>query len=365
MSCMHRNSADKNNKRTNAALLFNCLSICFLSFISISAATVQEYRENLHKGKYLLIESLYSDDAAATPNEQLSLEREKLAELRRMFTDVKNVEWRGTAVEPDNRWLIESLDALEKANLSSPERDAYLGAIYERLDAIEYEIKELESISGEMSVTKDEDKRRLSDILRREAYQKPESKGETLFQKIMRHVKQWINDLFPSPNLPENSGGGFQSLSFILQIALYALIAGAIGFLGYRFAPLLIKQFKTRKNQERNERVILGERLSAEESSVSLLDQAERLARAGDLRGAIRKGYIAVLCELNDRKIIRLAQHKTNRDYLRDVRSKSEIHRNLSDLTASFERHWYGFDDAGKEDWENFRQNYEKAVKAI
>jgi hypothetical protein len=60
--------------------------------------------------------------------------------------------------------------------------------------------------------------------------------------------------------------------------------------------------------------------------------------------------------------VIGLAQHKTNRDYLRDVRNRKELHQNMTNLTGSFERHWYGFDSTDEQDWEDFRQTYKQAV---
>ena len=131
----------------------------------------------------------------------------------------------------------------------------------------------------------------------------------------------------------------------------------------YRFAPFFIKRFRSRETNEKKERVILGERLADNETAQNLFDEAENLARQGNLRGAIRKGYIALLCELSDRKIIGLSQHKTNRDYLRDVRKQNELYQNMSGLTLNFERHWYGFEEARESDWENFKRDYQKAVK--
>ena len=110
--------------------------------------------------------------------------------------------------------------------------------------------------------------------------------------------------------------------------------------------------------------MILGERLAANETSENLLDEAEKLARNGDLRGAIRKGYIALLCELSERKIINLAQNKTNRDYLRDVRKKEDLYENIRGLTLNYERHWYGFSEAEPRDWEEFRRDYKRAVSS-
>ena len=102
-------------------------------------------------------------------------------------------------------------------------------------------------------------------------------------------------------------------------------------------------------------RIVLGERLEPDQTASDLLEQAEALARTGDLRGAIRKAYIALLCELGDRKVIVLAQHKTNRDYLLAVRNRRALYEPLRKLTASFEIHWYGFVAPAPTDWEAFR----------
>ena len=89
---------------------------------------------------------------------------------------------------------------------------------------------------------------------------------------------------------------------------------------------------------------------------------AQRQSGGGNLRAAIRKGYIAFLCELSDRRLIGLAQHKTNRDYLRDVRKKDALYQNMNGLTTSFERHWYGLETADEGDWQKFKENYQKAI---
>jgi hypothetical protein len=81
------------------------------------------------------------------------------------------------------------------------------------------------------------------------------------------------------------------------------------------------------------------------------------------LRAAIRKGYIALLCELGDRKVLTLAQHKTNHDYLRAVREKRPLLKEMQRLTASFENHWYGFVPANPNDWTSFRSGYQQTLK--
>ena len=110
---------------------------------------------------------------------------------------------------------------------------------------------------------------------------------------------EWLKNLFPEPEIQTpTSPTGFQAVPFFLQIVIYALALALIGFLIYKFAPFLINRFQTREKREKRERVILGEKLAADETSGNLFSEAERMAQAGDLRGAIRKGYIALLCEL-------------------------------------------------------------------
>ena len=121
-------------------------------------------------------------------------------------------------------------------------------------------------------------------------------------------------------------------------------------------------RIREREKKEKTARVILGEKILADQDAGDLFAEAEKFAREGDLRSAIRKGYIALLCELSDRKIIGLAQHKTNRDYLRDVRSRGEIHRNMNSMTNSFEHTWYGFAPANEGDWQEFRDCYKQTV---
>jgi hypothetical protein len=102
--------------------------------------------------------------------------------------------------------------------------------------------------------------------------------------------------------------------------------------------------------------------LEPDQTAADLLERAEALARKGDLRGAIRKAYIALLCELGDRKVIMLAQHKTNRDYLMAVRNRRALYEPLRKLTTSFEIHWYGFVAPAPTDWEEFRLGCRRAV---
>jgi hypothetical protein len=347
---------------------FFCLTKIFLvGFLlfsphSISAVTLTEYRKNIREAKVLIINLMNPDVEDLSYEDFQKLERKTVTELRSKLPVRETIEWENSSLETNNQWLADKLDKFEKESPDAPQRWETLTEISERLDALEVKIEELEN-PATAARAKDEDKRKLVEILRREEYQKPKEKQPSLFEKMYLWLMEWLAKMFPRPNISPSSTG-FQSLSFVLQMLLYALILSAIGFLIYRFAPFFANRFLTRERSEKKERVILGERLAEGETAQNLFSEAERLAREGNLRGAIRKGYIALLCELSDKKIIGLSQHKTNRDYLRDVRKQNELYANMSGLTNNYERHWYGSDDAEERDWEEFRNGYRKAVNS-
>jgi uncharacterized membrane protein len=351
------NTTCKNNFARAALFLY-------LAFSSLTAfgKTPAEYRANIKAGSQL-IKGFSSAVRNLPAEEYLKIERNTLAQIRSKIPATEKIQWQNGTVETDNRWLNERLDRFESETRGSAKQFEILDEISERLDALHVKISELETTSAS-DRTKDEDKQKLAEILRGEQYQKPEEIQQSLFEKIYDRVMKWLEEMFPRSTVPATSPvGGFESVTFVLQMLLYAVVLCAIGFLIYRFAPFFISKYRRRERSGQIERVILGERLAAGETAQNLFSEAERLAREGNLRGAIRKGYIALLCELSDKKIIRLSQHKTNRDYLRDVRLKEkELHREMNGLTLNYERHWYGFDEADNTDWENFKEGYRNAI---
>lgn len=327
-----------------------------------AAATPAQYRARIREAKNSIDILLYSDDEETNRAENSAFEREALKNIRRKLPPTETVELQHASVETRNNWLSEKLDAFEKET-DTGKRRAILNEISERLGALDAELGELEKSVADARA-KDEDKQKLAEILRRDEYRKPEPQQESFLHKTWREFLEWLDKHLPkiSPfSMPE---GGLATLSFVLQLVIYALVVGIIGFLIYRFAPFLRERFRRREKKSRAARVVLGETLAADADAQNLFAEAEDLARAGDLRAAIRKGYIALLCELSDRKIIGLARHKTNRDYLRDVRASGELYRNMSGLTTSFERHWYGFTSTDRQDWEAFERQYKETINS-
>lgn len=343
------------NKVKNAVIFVGILLVVVLC--PVFATTLDDYQKRLEAAHMDVIALRRLDDE---PNGFERQKRDKLAELRRSIPKTEQLESPSGRIETDNQWFHDDLAAYLEEN-DPKARQTMLLSIEERLSAIGEKVNELQEATS-IERTKDEDKQKLAEILRREEYQKPEPRGESLFQKWWNAFWEWLAKFFPTSSMSPQTETGFGSLKFLLQILISAALICVIGFLLYRFWPLMSGGFGFKPKKKKLGRVILGERIGEDESADDLFSEAERLARDGKLRDAIRKGYISMLCELSDRKIIGLARHKTNRDYLRDVRKRDVLFENLAGLTGTYERNWYGLRPSEKEDWEDFRNRYKQTM---
>ncbi|MEP6703593.1 MAG: DUF4129 domain-containing protein [Acidobacteriota bacterium] len=286
------------------------------------------------------------------------------AQIQRDFPASERIEWEGGTVETMNRWLLEKIVEMERE--ADPKKKLVsVVEIREYLSSISFKLKELEQAAA-AEARKDQDKQKLSEILRREEYQKPQEKQESVFQRWLSAFLEWLEGIFPKSSGPAQPSMGMGFIATLLQVLLYAVLLGLLAFIVYKVVPLIFPHLKrTRKPKAKKQRTILGEQLSEDVTAADLFDEAESLARDGNLRGAIRKGYIALLCDLSDRKVIGLALNKTNRDYLRDVRSRRDLHPRMKSVTDTFERHWYGFQESAEQDWVRFRDDYKEAIRSV
>jgi hypothetical protein len=209
--------------------------------------------------------------------------------------------------------------------------------------------------------SKEQEKELLKNVLSRPEFN-PKPQGENVFKQIWNKIKEWWNDLFGGVSFGSGQGSWF---SFIAMIVVFTLAALVIAYAIWKLVLLLEGRRGKRKSEKKEARIVLGERLEPDQKASDLLAEAEALARKGELRAAIRKAYIALLCELGDRKVLTLAQHKTNRDYLRAVRERRPLLNEMQKLTSSFENHWYGFRPATADDWTSFLTSYQRTLKAV
>lgn len=333
--------------------------IAFLS-ASGSAVTLAEYRAKVDSA-FVLAGTIENSIRDEEPEPNVGL---LISQLRRDFPSSERIEWDGGVTETTSEWLLEKAAMLDQVKDPQQQLPVVM-EIREYLASMSFKVEELNTaIASER--TKDQDKQKLAEILRRIEYQKPQEKQESLFQRWLREFLEWLENIFPKTNPDVPSPSGLGSFTILFQVLLYGGLLVLLGFLAYRIVPVIFPKLKrARKPKKKKDRIILGEHIADDVTAADLLHEAEQLARAGDARRAIRKGYMALLCDLSDRKVIGLAHHKTNRDYLRDVRSRRDFHSRLKTVTETFERHWYGLQNSVEQDWTRFREDYNEAIRRI
>lgn len=326
------------------------LILVLLGAESVSAMPLDEYKTRIHQA-LIELDKLWEEEDA-TPIEQYPAQvKVAFNKVRELVPSDETIEWEGGRVRVNNSWLIEELKKYEQTLGGDS-----LGRISQRLIALEDRLNELNGQNTPVAASKDEEKARLEAILRRAEYgEKPPEKS------LWERFKEWLNSLFPNSNPLQPGQSSW--LSFIAMILIFGLAACVIAYIIWKFVPFFARKNTGPKLEKRQARVVLGEQLAPDQTPADLLNEAEALARKGEIRAAIRKGYIALLCELGERKVLTLAQHKTNHDYLRAVREKRPLLNEMQKLTASFETHWYGFVPATPSDWTTFRLGYQQTLK--
>jgi hypothetical protein len=343
--------------RRSIACVVVLVAFWFVCPANVAAIPLTEYQQRLRQTIDRLVEVVeVNKDFDEADFEKRMLETIEF--IRVTLPEHLTVEVDGEVCNVDNSSLHKHLEDLKK--LPGAKQFEKVEHLTQLLEAIEERISERQAALAS-GVSKEEAKSKLESILARPEYA-AEQRGPNAITRLIRDFIRWLQNLFPkrSPVAP----GRVDVISLIAQILVIGLALAVLIYV----AKILLTRFKptrrTKKPKKKEARIVLGERLEPEATSTDLLSQAEILARNGELRAAIRKAYIALLVELGDRKMISLAQHKTNRDYLNSVKSIPPLHATMRGLTDSFERHWYGFEQTTPDDWQDFRAGYLAALRA-
>jgi hypothetical protein len=330
--------------------------ICGTRYASAGPAALEEYVSRIHRAAQA-IDSLRSADETESDSDYQKRLASTADAVVLLLPSKERIRFRTSDVEVDNRWLADELKELQKAGVTTGNRENEIAFIVDRLTALESELSNGERIDA--ANNRDENKARLSAIMRRPEYNE-QIQGPSALRRWWNRFVNWLRGLFG--NTAPVDTGTVTKASKVVQYLVYGLVGAAILFALWKLLPLL-RSFRLQgKKTKRQERIVLGEKLSPEQTAADLLAEAELLARSGDLRAAIRKGYIAVLLELADRKLLRLERNNTNRDYLRALSARQEIFESMKILTGSFERHWYGLLAANEVDWREFKAGIEAVV---
>ena len=324
---------------------------------TVRAISVAEYQKQLRQAVTALDTLTLRDeteDVAAYEERCLTTVRG----VRNSIPQTQTVEWNGANFNVDNSWLHQELD--KYWTVLKRDRPELLRRITGRLQALEERITEIQTPGAGKVSNKAEESRKLAEILKRPEYARKVTQ-QSAIARLMKQFLEWFRSLFPKPKPLSVGSAGL--LSRIAQWFVIVLALAVLAYLVRMFLPRLLRNKGSSKKTKTTARIVLGEKLEPNQSATDLLSEAEALARRGELRAAIRKAYIALLVELDERKVISLAQYKTNRDYLRAVREIQPLYGDVKQLTDSFEQHWYGLAHATETDWMAFRSAYGRALQ--
>jgi Domain of unknown function (DUF4129) len=331
------------------------LIACSLFIPSVCASVpLEDYAARLEQAEKL---ATGMTEAGSSPQEVLS----GIAAIKRLIPTQEYIEFAANTVRVDNSWLHEATDKVVK-NIDSMVVDVEQrrSTLKEMADRLSLLLERLKSSPTPQRLKSEDQRARLEAILARPEYH-PEVENESTLVKWVRMLKDalwnFLEGLFTKPRI---SPGGAAGIESVIRILLTLIVLAAIV---YGIIQLTKWLDLSRRGDEENEvREVLGEEIAEEMTARELFDKATELARTGDYRSAIRRAYIALLCELEERGKLRLHRSKTNRDYLDAMRSDPGIFPDFSSLTGLFEHVWYGQQRATDEQFGDFITRYEETI---
>jgi len=117
------------------------------------------------------------------------------------------------------------------------------------------------------------------------------------------------------------------------------------------------------KNDALSLESLLGE--ADKQGGEGLWRQADELASTGKMRDAVRLLYLAVLAVLHRADLIRYSPTRTNGEYLRQLRDRTEVQRPFRGLTGMFEVKWYGERSCEQAEYDTCRRLAEQVREGI
>ncbi len=337
-------------------LLLLCLAISLgalqlgVTTTAKGISTVGDYAARLNQAEQTIDDVIEQESPAAALVERMNA-------VKRLLPANEEIELDGVLVRVDNSWLHEAIDNVTRdADGDIEQRHSMLSEIADRLTILQHRVNEAQKQNASAMQDKRE---RLENILARPEYQ-PEEKRESIIQKwfgkLIELIWRLLALLFGGSRPLTASSGTITAV----RILIVLLTAAALMFGAIKLARRLQGRGKPEKEMEA--RQVLGEEIEENVTAADLLAKAMELARQGEHRAAIRRAYIALLCDLEQRDKLRLHRSKTNRDYLDALRPEQRIYPSFSVMTDAFEHVWYGEERATEEEFKDFVSLYRETA---
>ena len=314
------------------------------------AVPIEDYESRVARA-VAVVESVYDDEepvpAAAA-----------LEQARALLPPRETVEFDGRSIEVDNGWLVAEAEAFAAAT-NDAARDAVVERVAARLYAIDVHLDALHTAPEHATA---EERAKLEEILSRREFQPAaESPIAKAFADLRRRVGKALVELLQ--NL--FGGGRAEGAATVIRVVVVAAGLLAIVILLRAVAHAVARRRTGDPRKRKKKRKILGEEVDESTTSSDLAAAARALAAKGDLRGAVRKLFVALIYQLDERGLVRLRSEATNREYLALVRGLEPLHPVMASMTDVFERVWYGSTEIDRAGYDAFEAMHAKAAAIV
>ena len=200
----------------------------------------------------------------------------------------------------------------------------------------------------------------------------PSSWGE---QEWLRKPFSWIGDFFEwlfrsrtrRSNPVSNLSAGNTLPAILKVIAWIVLVIGVLVGIVFVIRMFLrptttIASANVLSRQQIRDAMESGDALAM--AGAAWIDEANRLAAEQDFRAVYRALYLALLSGLHTAGKIEHARNRTNWTYVRRFRGPSDERDTFSELTALFDRVWYGRIPAEGNDLSALRRKVETLTRS-
>lgn len=334
--------------RLGATVVLACM--CAAATASASAASLEDYHARVASAIELVAQFQSTDESPAPIPAPRQLEP-----LRTLLPTTEVVDVDGVEIVVDNAWVPQALDRYSVLE-SLDDRSAAVEEIAARLFEID---RNIESLASAPRHATPEDRRRLEEILSRSDFYEPTENPVAAFY---RRAKEWIAELLADLLRPLFEGATGTGVGIGIRIAIIVIGTGALALLGRAIWQALDRR---RSGAVRGKKMIFGEEIDESTTAADLAAAARKLAAAGEYRGAIRRLFVSLIYQLDERELVRLRPQATNREYLALVRAFDRLHPVMAALTDTFEVVWYGQAAIGRGDYDSFEKLHAQASQIV
>lgn len=311
------------------------------------AVTPERYRRDLAEASRLFREEPDPASAAAVAR--------RLAWL--------DVQWEGRLVTVRDPWLTDAVATLER--IAPAQREAQRERIADHLAArsaaVEAELDAADDTTpaGGTPATRPEDPEALLEgILEQQQYQPPAedprlaraaAEVRERIRSAWRGVRDFVRDFFQ----PREQSGFWGTIRRLVTLVLAA--AGVLA-LGWFVVRTILRAAV--------DSAVADPELDMPEEPprpAEMQAEAQRLASGGDLRGAVRALYLALLGRLHEQGVIAYDRHRTNREYLRTMQAGARRKAAFGAVVEVFDRKWYGREACAPEELARFEADARNA----